>query len=52
MENDLPVYVTDAFTTMQTQAEALIASAWPVLVVIFGGLILMKLFKKFGNRAT
>lgn len=48
----LPTYVTDAFATMTGQAEALISQAWPVLIVIFGGGILMKLFKKFGNKAT
>lgn len=48
----LPVYITDAFTEMQTNATDLIAEAWPVLILVFGGLVLMKLFKKFANRAT
>jgi len=48
----LPVYVTDAFASMTGQAEALMGQAWPVLVLVFGGMILMKLFKKFGNKAT
>lgn len=48
----LPVYITDAFTDMKTNATDLIAEAWPVLILVFGGLVLMKLFKKFGNRAT
>lgn len=48
----LPVYITDAFAEMKTNATDLIAEAWPVLILVFGGLVLMKLFKKFGNRAT
>ncbi len=48
----LPTYVTEAFTTMTSQAEALMGQAWPVLVLVFGGAVLMKLFKKFGNKAT
>lgn len=48
----LPVYVTDAFASMQSDAADLMAQAWPVLIFIFGGFILMKMFKKFIGRAT
>ncbi len=48
----LPVYITDAFTEMKTNATDLMSEAWPVLLLVFGGLVLMKLFKKFTNRAT
>lgn len=48
----LPVYITDAFTQMQTNASDLAAQAWPVLIFVFGGFILMKMFKKFISRAT
>lgn len=48
----LPEYITGAFTELKTNATDLIAESWPVLILIFGGLTLMKLFKKFGNRAT
>lgn len=48
----LPVYITDAFTEMQTNATDLAAQAWPVLIFVFGGFILMKMFKKFISRAT
>lgn len=48
----LPVYITDAFTQMQTNATDLAAQAWPVLIFVFGGFILMKMFKKFISRAT
>lgn len=52
MAETLPTYVTEAFTKLSGQAEALIAAGWPVLILVFGGLTLMKLFKKFGNKAT
>lgn len=52
METTLPSYVTEAFTKLSGQTEALIAAGWPVLILVFGGLTLMKLFKKFGNKAT
>ncbi|WP_420170664.1 major coat protein [Pseudomonas alloputida] len=48
----LPEYITAAFTEMKTNANDLIAESWPVLIMVFGALVLMKLFKKFGNRAT
>lgn len=48
----LPVYITGAFTEMQTNATDLAAQAWPVLIFVFGGFILMKMFKKFISRAT
>lgn len=48
----LPVYITNAFTEMQTNATDLAAQAWPVLIFVFGGFILMKMFKKFISRAT
>lgn len=49
---ELPAYVTAAFTEMQGNAEDLIAQGWPILVLIFGAFVLMKLFKKIGNKAT
>lgn len=49
---DLPTEVTAAFTSLSSDGAAMIAAGWPVLVVIFGGLILMKIFKKVGSRAT
>ncbi|WP_295720421.1 major coat protein [uncultured Halovibrio sp.] len=44
--------MSDAFSTLQTEAGSMIDSAWPVLIAITGGLILMKLGKKVMNRAT
>lgn len=48
----LPTAVTDAITAFQGDATALINAGWPLLVAVFGGMILMKLFKKVGNKAT
>lgn len=48
----LPVAVTDALTSFKTDATDLITAGWPVLVAVFGGMVLMKLFKKVGNKAT
>lgn len=53
MENTaLPAYVTAAFADILAKAEALVAEVWPVMLFIFGAMVLMKLFKKFGNRAA
>lgn len=48
----LPTYVSEAFVQLSDHAESLIGFSWPVLLVVFGGLTLMKLFKKFGSKAT
>ena len=48
----LPPYVTAAFADIQGKAEALVAEAWPVMLFIFGAMVLMKIFKKFANRAA
>lgn len=48
----LPTAVTDAITAFQADATSLINAGWPLLVAVFGGMILMKLFKKVGNKAT
>lgn len=48
----LPTAVDDAFTAFQADAVALIDKGWPLLVAVFGAMILMKLFKKVGNKAT
>jgi hypothetical protein len=41
-----------AITAVETAGTDMLASWWPVLGTIFGGLLVMKLFKKAGNRAT
>lgn len=48
----LPTEVTAAFSAISTDATDLLATGWPVLIVVFGGMILMKLFKKVASKAT
>lgn len=48
----LPAAVDTAFTDFQANAVALIDKGWPLLIAVFGGMVLMKLFKKVGNKAT
>lgn len=48
----LPTAVDTAFTDFQANATALIDKGWPLLIAVFGGMVLMKLFKKVGNKAT
>jgi hypothetical protein len=48
----LPTAVDTAFTDFQSNAVALIDKGWPLLIAVFGGMVLMKLFKKVGNKAT
>jgi len=49
---ELPAPVAAAFTTIETNFTDLETAGWPVVATITGGLILIKLFKKFANRAT
>lgn len=44
-------YAKDAFDSIKTEATNLIGYAWPVVVLIVGAIIGMKLFKKFANKA-
>ena len=46
----LPAEVGTAFTTMQTDVEALLALAWPVIAAITIGFLLIKFFKKASNK--
>jgi len=43
---------TDAIADVGTEAAALLAAAWPVVIAIVVGTISIKLFKKFANKAT
>lgn len=49
---ELPTEVTAAFTTMNSHVSDLSTPAWALLVAVTGGFVLMKLFKKFVNRAS
>ena len=46
----LPAEVTTAFTTLQTDFDALIALAWPVIAAVTIGFLLIKFFKKATNK--
>ncbi|MCF1438272.1 MAG: hypothetical protein LPD71_05855 [Shewanella sp.] len=41
-----------AITALSAEATALFGAAWPVIVVVTGGIIGIKLFKKIASRAT
>ena len=49
---ELPPEAIQAIADLKSDTTALSAEFWPYLLLVFGGLTLMKLFKKFGNRAT
>lgn len=49
---ELPAAVTSAFSSISADASSLLDLAWPVVLLITGGLITIKLFKKFVNRAS
>jgi len=41
-----------AMESMESQGTEMIGAAWPIATTILGGLIGIKLFKKFANRAS
>ncbi|WP_251978746.1 major coat protein [Salinicola avicenniae] len=41
-----------AMESMGSQGSEMIGAAWPIATTIVGGLIGIKLFKKFANRAS
>lgn len=46
----LPVIIGTTLTTVSADAVALGDLIWPVVVTIFGAVLLFKLFKRFGNK--
>lgn len=46
----LPDVIGTEFTNVQADGLALADLVWPVLMAIFGALLLMKLGKRFGNK--
>ncbi len=42
----------DAIAAIETEAQTMIDAAWPVVTLIVGATIGIKLFKKFANRAS
>ena len=46
----LPAALSTAVSGIQTDAEAMIELVWPVVLAVFGGLVLIKLFKRAGSK--
>lgn len=46
----LPAGATTAFTDVQTDALALVDLAWPAVIAVTTGFIILKLFKKAANK--
>lgn len=46
----LPTGVTDAFADVKTDGLALVDLAWPAIAAIFGAMLVIKLFKRVGNK--
>lgn len=51
-ESSLPAGATEAFTSVTSQVTELTTLAWPLLLLVTGGFIGMRLVKKFLNRAV
>jgi hypothetical protein len=47
---ELPTGATTAFTAVQADALALIDLAWPAVIAVVTGFIILKLFKKAANK--
>ena len=46
----VPAVVGTTLTSVQTDGLAIIDLVWPVVIAIFGGLLLIKLFKKAASK--
>ncbi|XKE46025.1 capsid protein [Halomonas organivorans] len=47
-----PSAAETAISSIETQAQSMIDAAWPVVTLIVGATIGIKLFKKFANKAS
>ena len=47
---ELPDGAATAFTTLQTDALALLDLAWPVVIAVTVGFIILKMFKKASGK--
>jgi hypothetical protein len=47
---ELPTGATTAFSAVQTDALALVDLAWPAVIAVTSGFIILKLFKKAANK--
>lgn len=50
--SELPEGATEAFATITAQVNELSAAAWPLLMLVTGGFVAMRLFKRFVNKAA
>jgi hypothetical protein len=48
----LPAGATSGFTQIQTDSLELLDLAWPVVIAITTGFILLRMFKKAANKVT
>lgn len=48
----LPTEATAAFTAVSDNATAVLAAVWPIVGLVTGGFILIRLFKKGANKAV
>lgn len=46
----LPAAIATELTAVQTDGLALADLVWPVVITLFGALVLFKLFKRFGSQ--
>lgn len=46
----LPAGIATGLTAIQTDVGDLADLVWPVVLFVFGSLIVFKLFKRFGNK--
>jgi hypothetical protein len=46
----LPVAIGTALTEVETDGLALADLVWPVVIALFGSLLMFKLFKRFGSK--
>lgn len=52
MASETTTAAEDAIASMGDEATSMIDAAWPVAVTVMAGMIGIKLFKKFANRAS
>jgi hypothetical protein len=45
-------YATEAMNSLKSQATELIAQTWPVVTVVVGAGLAIRLFKKFSSKAV
>lgn len=46
----LPTAISTELTALQTDGLALADLVWPVLIALFGAVLIMKLFKRFASK--